>query len=170
MGSCTLCGPEQYCVGCSGRVYGESVVIRLRAELTLVQGLYDKALTTLAEGMTPKQKPSGIQWKQKLEEYQAIAADLGTPIPQLFSKSNRAAYRSRASEFGPDWWDRAMVELRQANAFCTGDNDRGWRINMKYVLSPSGAEKLLDGEWRRDSEASQAGVPSSIDDLFPEGE
>lgn len=111
---------------------------------------------------------SPIQWSRKLAEYREIACALGTPIPRLFSKTSRAAYRSRASELGADWWDLAMVELRQVNTFCTGDNERGWRINLKYILSAAGSEKLLDGEWRRVADASEPTGPRSLSDLFSE--
>lgn len=61
--------------------------------------------------------------------------------------SRRRAYRARMTE--DDWADSVTAALAKvaASGFCRGENDRGWRADIDFLLKPDTLTKILEGKY-----------------------
>ncbi|MGY0793164.1 hypothetical protein ACW7BJ_27675 [Azospirillum argentinense] len=69
------------------------------------------------------------------------------PVPRGLDKTRIAALRNRYSdtfERSLDRW-REFCERVRGSPFLTGDNERGWRADLDFMLKPKNANKLLEG-------------------------
>jgi len=103
--------------------------------------------------------PSPIPWQLLLDGWNLIAEENRLPGARLWTAKRKTQFRARMAEYGPDWFSDAMARIQTANQFARGGNNGGWRIDLDYALSPSGALKLLEGGWERDE---NEGKPKAI--------
>ncbi|MGR0185519.1 hypothetical protein [Azospirillum aestuarii] len=99
------------------------------------------------------------------------------PVPRGLDKGRLSALRNRYSDtFGRslDRW-REFCERVRGSPFLTGENERGWRADLDFMLKPKNANKLLEGGYddRKKSSSDQlqplrpsAGQPSPHMSLF----
>jgi len=68
------------------------------------------------------------------------------------TKARRTAIKARLRDRPLEEW-RLVFRRINASAFCRGDNDRGWRACIDWVLRPDTAAKVLEGTY--DSRAAR---------------
>lgn len=58
-----------------------------------------------------------------------------------------AAFRARCRD--PDWLKQVPAAFAKvaASKFCRGKNDRGWRMDMDFLLKPDTLTKILEGKY-----------------------
>ena len=121
-------------------------------------------VTDLGDGVTNRgDKTSPIEEPQKKRKKLDKRKESGTPPESLVdywkSKSNLPQVRSITSgrrkklvaRFGePDFSDhwREIIDKVSQSAFCTGDNDRGWRVGIDWLLAnETNYVKVLEGKY-----------------------
>ena len=75
--------------------------------------------------------------------------------------SRRKAFLARAKD--PDWLADLPAALKRVgqSAFCTGQNDRGWKADIDWFLRPDSVTRILEGRYDdRPSNGNGAGRPS----------
>lgn len=82
---------------------------------------------------------------QAIEEWNALAEELGLPKVQVVNKPRLRELKNRLKEAGGiEGWRYALDMIRKSS-FCQGDNDRGWRANIDFMLRQSRFIKLMEG-------------------------
>jgi hypothetical protein len=86
--------------------------------------------------------------------------------------SNKTIRRKVAARFkDPAWqlgyWKPMLAKLETLRGHYKGDNDTGWRINLKFLVRNDGqAEELLAGEWSeaapKSTEVTQADIAEGL--------
>jgi DNA-binding transcriptional ArsR family regulator len=76
--------------------------------------------------------------------YRETAKELGLPDVRKLNDERRSKLRLRLKDHGLDGWREAMQALRDSS-HCQGENNRGWRANLDFVLQESSMLKLLEG-------------------------
>ena len=85
--------------------------------------------------------------------------------------SRRKSLNARLREHGLEGWQQALANVERSS-FLTGGNDRGWRCDLDWLLSPSRFVKVYEGTYGngRHAEASTAGLtPKQIQQMVIEG-
>jgi uncharacterized protein YdaU (DUF1376 family) len=79
--------------------------------------------------------------------YNAVAAEVGWPLVQVFSKARRSAIKARLAECGgmAGWLD-ALARAR-GSPLLTGQNDRGWTADFDFLTRQSSFAKLMEGSY-----------------------
>jgi len=96
--------------------------------------------------------------------YNETAKRAGLPIAKVMNDARRRALALRVKEAGGlDGFREAMANL-EASPFLTGQNDRGWRADIKFVCQPSSFAKLFEGAYNNIPGKKQ--VQSSRDDPY----
>jgi len=72
------------------------------------------------------------------------ARRLGLPVAQKLTPERRRHLTARLRQHGRDDWERALENLAEA-PFCLGENQRGWRADLDFVLQPKSFNRLLEG-------------------------
>lgn len=94
-----------------------------------------------------------------------MAAEVGLPEAQGLSRKRRLALKARLRDCGGiAGWRIAMDRVR-SSPFLRGDNDRGWRASLDFLLKPESFAKLMEGAYdpapgarkRREGEHSGGG-------------
>jgi uncharacterized protein YdaU (DUF1376 family) len=94
-------------------------------------------------------------------KYNALAQEIGLPAAAALSKPRKAAIRKRLEEHGGmEAWDRALDSIRYS-PHCRGENNRGWRANLDFIIQASSFIKLIEGVYGRDG-----GPAQTASDLF----
>lgn len=84
---------------------------------------------------------------QAFAEWNALASELGLPQAQFLTAERRQKLRARLAECGGlDGWRAALNKIR-GSPHCRGENDRGWRANLDFVLQRKSFTKLMEGNY-----------------------
>lgn len=79
------------------------------------------------------------------EAYNDLAKARCLPIAFELNAERRAALRLRLQECGGiDGWRAALAKLDESS-HCLGDNDRGWRASLDFILQKKSFLKLREG-------------------------
>lgn len=78
--------------------------------------------------------------------YNETAEELGLPTARKLSEARRKKLISTLREHGPDVWAEAMQHLRRS-PHCRGQNDRGWKADLDFLLTPSRFLRLIEGAY-----------------------
>ena len=106
-------------------------------------------------------RSSSVELAEAASAYNTIASELGLSIARNLNEARRrklAAMLKRCG--GLEGWMAALEKLRNA-PFCLGDNDRGWRANLDFLLQPASFTKLIEGYY-----VSKSGKKNSLDDIL----
>mgnify|MGYP001809868668 CR=1 FL=1 len=101
--------------------------------------------------------PSARASKSKGEEqlafdaYNDLAAEAGLPKAQALNDQRKAKIRQRLGECGglAGWLD-ALGKIR-GSPFLRGENDRGWKASLDFVLQQSSFTRLMEGSYDQQS-------------------
>lgn len=84
---------------------------------------------------------------EALTVFNRMAAEVGVPEAQGLSRKRRLALKARLQDCGGiAGWRIAMDGVR-ASPFLRGDNDRGWRASLDFLLKPDSFAKLMEGAY-----------------------
>ncbi|MFG1222157.1 hypothetical protein [Xanthobacter wiegelii] len=84
---------------------------------------------------------------EALAAFNRMAAEVGLPEAQGLSRKRRLALKARLRDCGGiAGWRIAMDRVR-ASPFLRGDNDRGWRASLDFLLKPESFAKLMEGAY-----------------------
>jgi uncharacterized protein YdaU (DUF1376 family) len=102
----------------------------------------------VSTGDTPARDASGVPEARTLvamvEAYNAVAREVGWAEAK-HTPRRVPALRQRLKDAGDyDGWRRALTRAR-GSPFLTGDNDRGWRADLDFLLQAKSFNKLMEG-------------------------
>lgn len=87
--------------------------------------------------------------RQAFEDWNAMARQLGLPEATTLTKPRVAKLRQRLAEAGGlEGWRTALTRLG-SSPFLIGDNDRGFRADLDFVLQAKSFTKLREGAYDR---------------------
>lgn len=96
---------------------------------------------------------SAREAKPKQEErlafdaFNDLAEELGLSKAQAFTDERRTKIRQRLNECGGlSGWMDAMLKIRGSPFLC-GDNDRGWKASLDFLLQKSSFTRLMEGSY-----------------------
>jgi hypothetical protein len=79
-----------------------------------------------------------------LEAYCAMAETAGLSKPRDITDARRTRLKAVLREHGMPVWLEAVQRVG-ASSFCRGENDRGWRADLDFLLQPKSFPKILEG-------------------------
>lgn len=84
---------------------------------------------------------------QAFDAWNALASELDLPKAQVLTSERDRKLRARLSDCGGlDGWNAAMAKIR-GSPLCTGDNARGWRADLDFVLQRKSFTRLMEGSY-----------------------
>ena len=90
---------------------------------------------------------SGGDVQAAFEVFNVAADKCGWPRVQSINASRRKKMAQRLKEAGGiEGWQYAISKAK-ASPFCNGSNNRGWRVNIDFLLQPSSFAKLMEGNY-----------------------
>jgi hypothetical protein len=93
-----------------------------------------------------------------LDVWNGMAERTGLPKAIGATGKRLAGMKERLAEHGKDGWCKA-VEAVERSAFCRGENDRGWRADIGFMIRPEKFLKLLEGGFDKAGAAPKAERP-----------
>lgn len=96
------------------------------------------------------------------ENWNDLALRCGLPQAAKLTPDRQRKIAARLKVYGLDGWQRALAHIEQS-AFLTGQNDRGWRVNLEFVLQPASFAKLHDGAYGNGRHADGKPPPGKSD-------
>jgi hypothetical protein len=88
------------------------------------------------------------------------------PRATVMNNSREAKCRLRLKERSLDEW-RVVLEKLKASAFCTGDNNRGWRADFDWIISnDTNALKVIEGKFDNKQGKATGGIPDGFAQSF----
>jgi hypothetical protein len=99
---------------------------------------------------------------EAFELYNLTAEKCGLPVARVLSPSRADALRSRVKEAGGlDGFKEALANIERS-AFLQGNNDRGWKADLKFVCQASSFARLLEGGYGNGVHASPSSRPQTV--------
>lgn len=116
---------------------------------------------------TPSTRDVGVSSEElAFEAWNALAAALGLPRAQFLTPERRRKIRTRLAECGGlDGWRDALAKIR-GSPWCQGENDRGWRADLDFLLQRKSFTKLMEGSYDGRSGRAQTAKRNSIHDTL----
>lgn len=103
------------------------------------------------------QHPDGVA--TAVAAFNEVAERCGLPVAQKLTNARRQKLRARLRDCdGLEGWQVAMAKL-EATKGLHGDNDRGWKADLDFLLQESKFTKLMEGSydgWTGDSAGGEA--------------
>lgn len=78
------------------------------------------------------------------QAYNVTAERCGLQKASKMTPDRQRKISARLKDYGADGWIRALANIEHS-AFLTGANDRGWRADLDWLLSPAKFAKVHDG-------------------------
>lgn len=91
-----------------------------------------------------------------LEAYNRAAEPLGLPKANLLSDQRKRKLDLLLKRHGLADWNQAL-EMLARSPHCLGENDRGWKADLDFILKPDKFLKLLEGGY---SQGPRYGQPT----------
>ena len=100
-------------------------------------------------------KPQRPPVKKAFDNYNIAAKELGLPVAGKLTEDRRRKLRARLVEHGLEGWNGALVQIEKSS-FLRGENDRGWRASLDFLLQPSSLNKVIEGYYADEKPAPTA--------------
>lgn len=99
-----------------------------------------KGNTQMREGIVSDEQLAFDAWNE-------LADELDLSKAQVLNPERRKALKNRLNECGglTGWLD-AMAKIR-GSPFCRGDNDKGWKADLDFVLQRKSFTRLMEGSY-----------------------
>lgn len=89
----------------------------------------------------------GVALDEAVRMFNATAERAGLPTAMKMNDQRRAKLRQRLKDAGGlDGW-RVALEKLAASPHCTGQNDRGWRADLDFLLQDRSFTRLMEGSY-----------------------
>jgi uncharacterized protein YdaU (DUF1376 family) len=106
--------------------------------------------------------PSAQDVQSAIDAYCHVASRTGLAIPKAMTPKRKAAVKARLKEGGVDGWREAMDHLAEAT-FLHGENERGWKANLDFVLQEGSFTKLRERHYLRSSRQHNGRPKTGLD-------
>ena len=94
---------------------------------------------------------SGDDLRAAFDAYNFAASEQGWPVARVLSKARASKLRQRLKDAGGiDGWNAAIAKAR-ASPLCNGENDRGWVLDLDFLLQQKSFTKLMEGSYDKRS-------------------
>jgi Helix-turn-helix domain len=103
----------------------------------------------------PSEEPSEnrqiepIPVEKAFENWNRVAKVNNLPLALNLSQERKKKLKARLSEVGLKGWNEALNNLEEM-PFCCGENERGWKVNLDWMLSPTNLMKVLEKQYARE--------------------
>ena len=88
--------------------------------------------------------------EKAFDNYNVIAQTVGLPKARFLTKTRAGKIRLRLKDIGGlEVWNEALGKL-ETTPWMAGDNDRGWRASLDFMLQEASLLKLLEGVYDHD--------------------
>jgi len=87
--------------------------------------------------------------QKAFDNYNLAAAEYGLPLAEKLTEDRRRKLRARLKEHTLEGWNRALTNI-EGTPFLRGENDRGWRADLDFLLQPTSLNKVLEGAYGDD--------------------
>lgn len=114
------------------------------------------AYTSTSTSTYKEERPKGLlspettepdQERLAFDAYNVSAKRVGWPLAQTLNKARRSSLKARLAECGgPDGWLIALGKAEASPHLC-GQNDRGWRADLDFLLQQKSFVKLMEGSY-----------------------
>lgn len=91
-------------------------------------------------------KTSSTDPLEAFVSYNQTAQEIGLPVAGSLTPGRRKSINARRREHGAGSWVTVLANLR-ASDFLRGNNDRGWRPNLDWIIKPENYAKILEGNY-----------------------
>lgn len=92
-----------------------------------------------------KNEPSAPEIQMALSIYNEVARKKFLPIPNKLTDGRRSKLKARLKDAGGlEGWRQAMQNL-EASAFLCGQNDKGWKADIDFILQEKSFTRLVEG-------------------------
>jgi hypothetical protein len=91
--------------------------------------------------------------KKAFRNYNVVAASLGLAQAEMLTKTRSQQIDARLKEVGLAGWNQALHNLEEM-PFCRGENDRGWKVNLDWLLKPANLTKILEKHYEREEKSA----------------
>lgn len=124
---------------------------------------------TISISKSISSKKESVSIEEAISAYNELADEIGLPKAQRFTESRRTALRLRLEECGGlEGWAVALAKIR-GSPFLRGENDRGWRASLDFMLRQSSFTKIMEGAYDRPAtpdptEAIRRGILAGMGD------
>lgn len=102
-----------------------------------------------------KSLPQKSEIDEFLKAYSAMAIQSGLSIPRAISTNRRTRIAAKIRAHGLPVCLEAIQRVGQSR-FCTGQNERGWKADLDFVLQDKSFLGLLEGKYENRDPVSQA--------------
>jgi len=92
--------------------------------------------------------PPCLEPEHVVEAWNATADRLGLPAVRKLTPERRRKLKTRIRQNTIDEFTEAISAIERSR-FLRGDNDRGWRPNLDWMLEPRNFTKLIEGTYDR---------------------
>ena len=93
-----------------------------------------------------------ITCKWAFDAYNDLARQIGLPRARAFTDKRYKHLRARlqeciaADEDPKEIWELALKYLEESQ-FCRGNNERGWKADLDFILQPTSFWRLVEGRY-----------------------
>ncbi len=84
---------------------------------------------------------------EALAAFNRMAAEVGLTEAQGLSRKRRLALKARLQDYGGIVGWRIAMDRVRSSRFLRGDNDRGWRASLDFLLKADSFAKLMEGAY-----------------------
>jgi hypothetical protein len=138
-------------VECIKELIQNDFIEHMKDDSDLLAPCYQSAVPeTEAEAKTESETekeaaPSEVQ--EAFDMYNATAERCALAKAQKLTKARVSKIRARLKDCGGlEGWATALEKINQSR-FCLGDNDRGWKADLDFMLQESSFVKLMEGKY-----------------------
>lgn len=89
---------------------------------------------------------SPVEIEKAIEVYSETAARCGLPLPRAITPQRRKKIAGVLRAHGLDAWTEA-VQRMGSSEFCCGQNERGWKGDIDFLLQPKSFMRLIEGHY-----------------------
>jgi hypothetical protein len=104
--------------------------------------------------------------REALEAYSSMALSSGLAVPRVVTAARRSRVQAVIREHGLPALLEAIAKVG-GSSFCRGENERGWKADLDFILQAKSFPKILEGHYDNRQPTVRAG-PSArpVDDLI----
>lgn len=105
-----------------------------------------KKIQIKKEDNPPTPQGGNLDCLTAYELWNETALRCGIPQAAKFTPDRRRKIAARLKDYSLNGWKQALGNIEKSS-FLTGDNDRGWRPNLDWLLQPTSFAKVHDGSF-----------------------
>lgn len=85
--------------------------------------------------------------QEAFDKWNILASGIGLPVATRLTEARKAKLKARLRDCGGiSGWDAALEKVKSSQ-FLRGENDRGWKADIDFLLQESSFTKLMEGSY-----------------------